>query len=141
MTHRSQLLTGSLALLGLAILIASPPLRGQEPRVRQVTAVTPGDLRTWDSQMDRMIRSRELEVRRDREDTLMPGRRHTRYTQTVKGVPVYGADIARALAGADGFHLRDPARGRGHPDDSGLRQRTRTGDARGAHRCGAGTRA
>src|SRR5688500_2569555 len=95
MTHRSQLLTGSLALLGLAILIASPRLRGQEPRVRQVTAVTPGDLRTWDSQMDRMIRSRELEVRRDREDTLMPGRRHTRYTQTVKGVPVYGADIVR----------------------------------------------
>ena len=95
MTHRSQLLTGSLAVLGLAILITSPPLGGQEPRVRQVTAVTPGDLRTWDGQVDRMIRSRELEVRLDREDTLMPGRRHTRYTQTVKGVPVYGADIAR----------------------------------------------
>ena len=95
MTHRSQLFTGSLAVLGLAILIASPPLRGQEPRVRQVTAVTPGDLRTWDSQVDRLIRSRELEVRLDREDTLMPGRRHTRYRQMVNGVPVYGADIAR----------------------------------------------
>jgi Zn-dependent metalloprotease len=95
MTHRPQLFTGSLAVLGLAILISSPPIRGQEPRVRQVTAVTAGDLRTWDGQVDRMIRSRELEVRLDREDTLIPGRRHTRYTQMVKGVPIYGADIAR----------------------------------------------
>lgn len=95
MTHRSQLFTGSLAVLGLAILIAPPPLRGQEPRLRHLTAVTPGDLRTWDGQVDRMIRSRDLEARLDREDTLLPGRRHTRYTQMVKGVPVYGADIAR----------------------------------------------
>jgi thermolysin len=70
-------------------------LRGQETRLRQIAAVTPADLRTWDSQVDRMIRSRELEMRLEREDTLMPGRRHTRYRQTVNGVPIYGADVAR----------------------------------------------
>ena len=42
-----------------------------------------------------MIRSQELQLRLDREDTLMTGRRHTRFTQMVNGVPVYGADVAR----------------------------------------------
>ena len=42
-----------------------------------------------------MIRSRELELRLEREDTLIPGRRHNRYIQTVNGVPIYGADVAR----------------------------------------------
>ena len=37
-----------------------------------------------------MVRSGELEVRLEREDTLMPGRKHVRFTQLVKGVPVWG---------------------------------------------------
>ena len=44
-----------------------------------------------------MVRSGQLEVRLEREDTLMPGRRHVRFTQLVKGVPVYGADVARQI--------------------------------------------
>jgi Zn-dependent metalloprotease len=76
-------------------MTSAPPLRGQETLLQQIAAVTAADLRTWDSQVDRMIRSRELELRLEREDTLIPGRRHTRYTQTVNGVPIYGADVAR----------------------------------------------
>ena len=42
-----------------------------------------------------MIRSGDLELRLDREDTLIEGRRHRRYAQTVRGVPVYGGDVVR----------------------------------------------
>ena len=63
--------------------------------MQHIAAVTAADLRRWDSQIDRMIRSRQLEMRLDREDTLIAGRRHSRYTQTVNGVPIYGGDVAR----------------------------------------------
>jgi bacillolysin len=94
MTHRSRLFV--CAATAVAALVSPPPrLRGQEARLQRITAVTAAELRTWDSQVDRMIRSRELELRLDREDTLMTGRRHTRYRQTVDGIPIYGADVAR----------------------------------------------
>ena len=44
-----------------------------------------------------MVRSGQLEMRLEREDTLMPGRKHMRFTQMVNGVPVYGADVARQI--------------------------------------------
>jgi thermolysin len=95
MTRRPHQFLVTCALLGAALLAPSPPLRGQGPRLQQITAVAPAELRAWDSQVDRMIRSRELQLRLDREDTLMAGRRHTRFRQTVHGVPVYGAEVAR----------------------------------------------
>ncbi len=95
MTHRSYPFAVTCALLGAALLAPSPPLRGQGARLQQITAVAPAELRAWDSQVDRMIRSQELQLRLDREDTLMAGRRHTRLAQMVNGVPVYGADVAR----------------------------------------------
>ena len=97
MPHRSHLLVWHGCRRRRPRLISSsPPLRGQEtaPAAHR-RGDTCGDLRTWDSQVDRMIRSRELELRLDREDTLIAGRRHTRYAQTVNGVPIYGADVAR----------------------------------------------
>jgi len=88
MIHRPYAVPGVVAAIATTLFISSPKLRGQEPRLRQIAAVTPAELRTWDSQVDRMIRSRELEMRLDREDTLIAGRRHTRYTQTVNGIPI-----------------------------------------------------
>ena len=81
----------------LVVLVGerSPALQGQEARTTRVTAVLPSQLRDWDAQVDRMIRDGSLELRLEREDTLIAGRRHTRFTQTVNGVPVYGGDIAR----------------------------------------------
>jgi bacillolysin len=70
-------------------------LQGQERRRIGLAAVGGADLRAWDAQVDRMIRGGELQLRLEREDTLMPGRRHARFTQMVNGVPVYGADVAR----------------------------------------------
>jgi bacillolysin len=95
MIRRTYAVPGVVAAIATTLFITSPRLRGQEPRLRQITAVTPAELRTWDLQVDRMIRSRELEMRLDREDTLIAGRRHIRYTQTVNGIPIYGADVAR----------------------------------------------
>ena len=42
-----------------------------------------------------MIRDGLLELRLDRDDTLIAGRKHLRFTQTVNAVPVYGGDVAR----------------------------------------------
>src|SRR5215203_1958505 len=71
--------------------------QGQERRRIRLAAVGGADLRGWDAQVDRMTRARQLEVRLEREDTLMPGRKHVRFTQMVNGVPVYGGDVARQV--------------------------------------------
>jgi thermolysin len=73
----------------------APAMQGQAPRTSRISAVAPGELRSWDGQVDRMERDGSLQLRLDREDTLIPGRRHRRFTQMVEGVPVYGGDIAR----------------------------------------------
>jgi len=77
--------------------IAGPSrgVQGQESRRTQLAAVGGAELRAWDAQVDRMARSGELQIRLDREDTLIAGRRHTRFTQMVNGVPVHGGDVAR----------------------------------------------
>jgi thermolysin len=62
--------------------------------------VAPGELRAWDTQVNRMVREGTLELQREREDTLIPGRRHERYRQTVGGVPVHGAGIVRQVDAA-----------------------------------------
>jgi hypothetical protein len=84
----------SIAALTLAARFAGR-VQAQGPRRIGLQAVGGTDLRAWDAQVDRMVRRGELEVRLEREDTLMPGRKHVRFTQLVNGVPVYGADVAR----------------------------------------------
>ncbi|MGH9370203.1 MAG: M4 family metallopeptidase, partial [Vicinamibacterales bacterium] len=73
----------------------SPAIQGQGPRTSRVAAVTAGELRAWDTSVDRMLRDGTLQLRLDREDTLMDGRRHRRFRQMAGGVPVYGGDITR----------------------------------------------
>src|SRR5215208_8433009 len=88
----------ALLLFGVAIsplVDPSPRLQGQEPRRRQLAVTGGTELRAWDAQVDRMVRSGELQLRLDREDTLIAGRRHLRFTQMVNGVPVYGGEVAR----------------------------------------------
>ncbi|CAN5810889.1 neutral protease NprB [soil metagenome] len=93
----------SVALIAAAVLAGprAPAVQGQEQglgraaRVSRVAAVAPADLRAWDAQIDSMSRERTLDRRRDRADRMVPGRRHTRFVQTVNGVPVYGGDVAR----------------------------------------------
>ncbi|HUF25072.1 MAG TPA: M4 family metallopeptidase [Vicinamibacterales bacterium] len=69
----------------------------------QETRVTPrglGALREWDRRVTADVRSGDLRRRSVREDTLIPGRSHERFDQYVRGVRVYGADIARQRTAA-----------------------------------------
>jgi bacillolysin len=84
-----------LAIVAVLLSLRTPTLQGQEPRTNRVAAVIASELRGWDAQVDRMVREGSLQLRLDREDTQIEGRRHRRYTQMVRGVPVYGGDIVR----------------------------------------------
>jgi bacillolysin len=95
MTTRLKLAAAGLLVLGGLLDSRSHLTRGQERRVNRITAMSMADLRAWDSEIDRMTRHGSLELRLDREDTMLPGRRHRRFTQVVNGVPVYGGDIVR----------------------------------------------
>src|SRR5919106_3559078 len=95
MSTRLKILAAGVPLLALALTARQPIVRGQALGVNRVTAVTAAELRTWDSLVDRMIREGSLELRLDREDTLIAGRRHRRFAQMVDGVPVYGGDVVR----------------------------------------------
>ncbi len=83
-----------------ALPLGARSVGGVQERDRRrigLVAVGGADLRAWDAQVDRMVRSSELAVRLEREDTLMRGRKHVRFVQLVNGVPVYGGDVARQI--------------------------------------------
>ena len=94
MTTRFKLLASALVLLA-ALSQPAPRVHGQQQGLTRIAAVGNADLRIWDAQVTRMLRDGSLALRLEREDTLIPGRTHTRYSQLVDGVPVYGADVAR----------------------------------------------
>ena len=64
-----------------------------------VSRETAADLRAWDDQIDRMIRTRDLRVRETPRDTLLPDRRHERLDQYHHGVRIVGGDVTRQIAG------------------------------------------
>jgi bacillolysin len=92
---RRRVVTAALVLIAAAASAPRKTVQGQETRSRQIAAVGGNELRTWDTQVDRMVRSGTLQVRLERDDTLIEGRKHTRFTQLVNGVPVYGGDVTR----------------------------------------------
>src|SRR5262245_4997133 len=87
---------------GAAVLVSffTPrvALGQNRPTAVAATPATPGDLRAWDQQVDQMIRSRDLRVRELKTDTLVPGRRHERLDQFVRGVRIVGGDLTRQMA-------------------------------------------
>ena len=56
--------------------------------------------RDWDNTVNRMVRSRELQVRLEREDTLIQGRTIEQLDQLYKGVRVWGGSVSRQLEGS-----------------------------------------
>jgi thermolysin len=95
MTVRLKITAAGLCVLAMTTVQRPRVVQGREGQVTRVAAAGRPDLRAWDNQVDAMIRERSLELTLDREDTLLAGRRHRRFMQTVDGVPVYGGDITR----------------------------------------------
>lgn len=66
-----------------------------QPRRTAALAADPSSIRAWDTTVDAMVRSGDLEVRHAEADTLLSGRTHVRLQQFHRGVPVYGAVLTR----------------------------------------------
>ncbi|HSL21887.1 MAG TPA: M4 family metallopeptidase [Vicinamibacterales bacterium] len=79
--------------------VAVPAAAQNHPGLRRVDAAGIAALRQWDQQVDTMLREGELRLVRASDDTAVRGRRHERVAQYYKGVPVFGADVTRQLAG------------------------------------------
>ena len=76
-----------------------PPLQAQGAST-MVAPTTANAVRQWDTDVNRMVRSGELQVRRERADTLVPGRTLQQLDQYLNGVRIWGASVSRQLAGA-----------------------------------------
>src|SRR5437588_124731 len=59
---------------------------------------TSGELRALDQQIDQLIRSRDLRLREEPRDPLLPTRRHERLDQYHRGVRIIGGDLTRQSA-------------------------------------------
>ena len=64
-----------------------------------VPSVSGSEVREWDALVDRMLRDNELVLRSASDDRAVPDRRHERFSQYYRGVPVYGGDVSRQTAG------------------------------------------
>ena len=60
-----------------------------------VSATDRTSLSEWDQRIGALSTRGDLRVLSTREDTMLPGRTHTRYEQLYKGVPVWGGSLAR----------------------------------------------
>ncbi len=74
------------------------PIGGQQP-LSQTAAAAGATLQPWASRVDAMLRDGTLVVDRVQADTLLPGRRHERLSQQHAGLPVFGGELVRQLAG------------------------------------------
>jgi Zn-dependent metalloprotease len=95
---RKALKLSASALIVAGALAPRPALGQNRPTAVAATTATPGELRAWDAQVDQMIRSRDLQVREVKTDTMVPGRRHERLDQFVRGVRIVGGDLTRQTA-------------------------------------------
>jgi hypothetical protein len=95
-------LLGCLLFLGAAKAVAAQIL--MEPGTRSgriaVYAASPSELQTWDSTIDRMVRSRQLIAVDFRPDPDIDGRVHEDLLQYYQGIPVYGGGLSRQTAQA-----------------------------------------
>jgi bacillolysin len=79
----------------VATVLTAQGVAFAQPRQTMVLASDQAGIRVWDSNVDAMLRSGDLEVRRAETDTLVKGRTHTRLQQYYRGVPVLGAELTR----------------------------------------------
>ncbi len=86
-----------LVIAAAAAAFSAPAMHAQV-RATRVAAMSAGDVRAWDTAVDRMRGSGELRSRAAVDDPAMPGRRNERLDQYYRGVRVYGGDASRQTA-------------------------------------------
>ena len=94
-------LTGVVCAATVATVIVCLPGANAQGRrtIPSINPASPTELRAHTDRVDRMLRDGELRLRDARRDPLVPGRRLERADQYHRGVRVFGADVARQLAG------------------------------------------
>jgi len=87
--------------LAAALVAALAPVPEAQDRadLQRIGPRTVADLRQWDVQLDRMLRSGDLVVGRVFGDARVPGRSHERADQFYRGVKVFGGDVVRQIDG------------------------------------------
>jgi bacillolysin len=70
-----------------------------QARTLTVAPDTPAATRDWDNAVNRMLRTNELQVRLERDDTLIAGRTIEQLDQFYQGVRVWGGSVSRQLDG------------------------------------------
>ena len=83
----------------LIVVLCGASVTGQQLRPTMLAATDNVAVRQARSLVDRLVRAGDLEVFRVDTDPLLRGRTHERLTQYYRGVPVYGADVARQMDG------------------------------------------
>ncbi len=86
--------------LSIGVLPGVVRLSAGQARVTTLAATRAdsGELRTWDQQIDTMVRARDLRVRETMRDASLPERRHERLDQYVHGVRIVGGELTRQSA-------------------------------------------
>ena len=84
--------------LGVALALGhSPAAQAPAGRLTRIAAGSSPSLRQYDSMTQSMLRSGELRIRQQRDDTLLPGHSVDRADQFYRGVRVFGGDVSRQL--------------------------------------------
>ena len=83
----------ALAVFGMGMMQGPPS--DPRPRMSTVAATSRAAISEWDQKIGALLSRGDLRVRDTREDTMLPGRTHTRFEQLYKGVPVWGGEIVR----------------------------------------------
>jgi thermolysin len=74
----------------LAVAVLPILAYGQEQRI---AASEPEQAAAWGARLQTMVEAGQIRLTRAREDSLVPGRRHQRFAQLHRGVPVWGGEL------------------------------------------------
>jgi len=93
MTPIERTLLRTAGALVCALSLSTPA--GAQERASRAQAGAPLDVAKWEARLQALVSTGDLRLRQERADTLLPGRRHERFAQLHRGVPVWGGELVR----------------------------------------------
>jgi bacillolysin len=94
MRHASRV-AARIAAVFLGTLVLVPGGHAAAGHPARVQAMTTREAGGWDARIQALVADGDLRPRQVRSDTLLPGRRHERFTQLYRGVRVFGGEVVR----------------------------------------------